>query len=203
VRFHVIDTDGHGIPGVEVWWKDAPEGCFEQERIALDEHGEATQRAGEGRFRVFVEAEGYELVQRDVDVPAEGEVLVEVVLEATRVALQEDEIVILEKVHFAFDSAQIDPRSYKLLDEVAATILRHDLVVEVQGHTDWVGTDAYNIGLSNRRAASVRRYLLDRGVPEDRLQSKGYGESQPIATNETDEGRAQNRRVVFRILPRE
>ena len=88
-----------------------------------------------------------------------------------------------------------------ILDE-AARILgeRPGVRVNVDGHTDWTGTDAYNQGLSERRANSVRDYLASRGVDASRLIASGHGESQPIASNETREGRALNRRVELNVL---
>jgi OOP family OmpA-OmpF porin len=68
----------------------------------------------------------------------------------------------------------------------------------VEGHTDSVGNDDYNLKLSQRRADSVRKYLVDKGVPAARLEAKGYGEAQPVADNKTADGRAQNRRVVLK-----
>jgi outer membrane protein OmpA-like peptidoglycan-associated protein len=70
-----------------------------------------------------------------------------------------------------------------------------DVKVEVAGHTCNIGTDEYNMGLSQRRADAVRNYLISQGIPADRLTAKGYGESQPTADNSTREGRVQNRRV--------
>jgi outer membrane protein OmpA-like peptidoglycan-associated protein len=67
--------------------------------------------------------------------------------------------------------------------------------IEVAGHTDSRGSDAYNIKLSQRRAEAVRDYLISKGIAADRLSAKGYGESQPVADNATDEGRFKNRRV--------
>ena len=75
-----------------------------------------------------------------------------------------------------------------------------DVVVEIEAHTDSTGPEAYNQGLSQRRAESVIRVLTDRfGVPADRLVPRGYGESRPIAGNDTEEGRAANRRVVVSL----
>jgi len=74
------------------------------------------------------------------------------------------------------------------------------VVVEVQGHTDSLGTDAYNLGLSERRSISVKRHLTSRGVNGDRLRPVGYGESAPIADNSTAEGQEENRRVEFRVI---
>jgi OOP family OmpA-OmpF porin len=72
------------------------------------------------------------------------------------------------------------------------------LVVEVAGHTDSVGTDSYNQGLSERRAQAVVNYLVAKGINASRFKARGYGESEPVADNATDEGRAENRRVELR-----
>lgn len=71
--------------------------------------------------------------------------------------------------------------------------------MELSGHTDAKGSDSYNQNLSERRAASVRQYLVGKGIASSRMTSVGHGESQPVATNETDEGRALNRRVELKV----
>jgi len=76
-----------------------------------------------------------------------------------------------------------------------------EMRVEIQGHTDSTGPDAYNQGLSERRASSIKEYLLNKGIDSGRLVVKGYGESDPIASNETLEGRQKNRRVRFKRIP--
>jgi OOP family OmpA-OmpF porin len=76
------------------------------------------------------------------------------------------------------------------------------VVVEVAGHTDSVGSEEYNMGLSDRRANSVKDYLISQGITATRLTARGYGESQPVASNDTDAGRAQNRRVELIVLSR-
>ena len=89
-----------------------------------------------------------------------------------------------------------------MLTEVANNLLRYTEIakVEVQGHTDNVGKDAYNSDLSQRRVDAVMARLIELGVPAERLTAVGYGEGCPIATNATDEGRADNRRVQFIVL---
>ncbi|MGR4068125.1 OmpA family protein [Billgrantia sp. C5P2] len=100
------------------------------------------------------------------------------------------------EVTFAFDSAEIRPGAHQTLDQVATTLRENqNLRVRIEGHTDSVGSDQYNQGLSQRRADSVRDFLVSRGIAEHRMTTRGFGESQPIATNDTDAGRAQNRRV--------
>jgi OOP family OmpA-OmpF porin len=99
-------------------------------------------------------------------------------------------------VNFDFDQSYIRPDDVAKLDQDVATLKQAgDMKVEVAGHTDSIGTDEYNMGLSMRRADAVRMYLIDKGIAPDRLTVRGYGESQPIADNETEAGRFQNRRV--------
>jgi outer membrane protein OmpA-like peptidoglycan-associated protein len=111
-------------------------------------------------------------------------------------------IEILDKVYFKLNAATIERKSYKLLDNVARVILSHpDIgVIRVEGHTDDQGDDASNMDLSQRRAEAVVAYLVKKGVPRERLEAKGYGETVPIADNTTKVGRATNRRVEFKIV---
>jgi outer membrane protein OmpA-like peptidoglycan-associated protein len=105
-------------------------------------------------------------------------------------------------VTFAFDSADINAQFYPVLDKVAATLTEFDkTVIEVAGHTDSVGSADYNQQLSERRANSVSAYLASRGVSKSRVVTVGAGEDHPVASNETEEGRAQNRRVEITIVP--
>jgi len=108
--------------------------------------------------------------------------------------------VTLHGVNFENDSATLMATSRPVLDEVATDLKAHPrLKVELEGHTDSVGSAQYNLGLSQRRADSVREYLISQGVSASQLTSKGYGESKPIATNDTPGGRAGNRRVVMSV----
>ncbi|EPC04322.1 flagellar motor protein MotB [Litchfieldella anticariensis FP35 = DSM 16096] len=106
------------------------------------------------------------------------------------------ESLILRDVNFEFDSAKLTPQAETVLDEVAERLVANPNVrVSIDGHTDSVGSAAYNQDLSQRRAQSVVDYLESRGVEQHRMRAQGFGEEQPIATNETDAGRAENRRV--------
>ena len=118
-----------------------------------------------------------------------------------RVTVTADHIVISEKIQFDFNKATIKAESHGLLDEIVQVFKEnpHIREVEVIGHTDSDGSDRYNKKLSDKRAAAVRQYLVDHGIAEGTLLSKGMGEEQPIASNETDEGKATNRRVEFKI----
>ncbi|MDQ2139749.1 OmpA family protein [Alcaligenaceae bacterium A4P071] len=102
---------------------------------------------------------------------------------------------------FDFDKATLKPEGRQLLDQVAQQAGGIDLeTIIAVGHTDSIGTDAYNQRLSERRAASVKQYLVSRGVDANRVYTEGKGESQPVASNATREGRAQNRRVEIEIV---
>lgn len=106
------------------------------------------------------------------------------------------------EVTFDVDSSAVKPQFRNTLNDVAATLVQYESTyIDVYGHTDSTGSDAYNQTLSERRAQSVSSYLSSRGVQSARLATRGYGESQPVASNTTDDGRAQNRRVEIRIVP--
>lgn len=107
-----------------------------------------------------------------------------------------------ENITFGFDRSDLQPQFYPVLDRVADTLTEYNqTVVEVAGHTDSKGTDAYNQALSERRAASVGNYLMSKGLMRDRFILIGAGESRPIASNDTEAGRAQNRRVEITLVP--
>jgi outer membrane protein OmpA-like peptidoglycan-associated protein len=105
-------------------------------------------------------------------------------------------------VTFAFNDDRVQPQFYPILDQVASTLNQYpQTLVDIVGHADSVGADAYNQSLSERRASSVAGYMLTRQVLRDRLFVAGQGERAPIASNETDQGRALNRRVEIVLRP--
>jgi OOP family OmpA-OmpF porin len=113
------------------------------------------------------------------------------------------DVIVLEDVRFATDSAELISHSEKALDEMVDTLKRYrDLRMEVAGHTDRRGPRRYNLSLSQRRAETVRNYLIAKGISADRLTAKGYGPDKPVADNTTPRGQAANRRVELRILNR-
>jgi outer membrane protein OmpA-like peptidoglycan-associated protein len=112
------------------------------------------------------------------------------------------EIQLLEPIQFETAKSTIKQVSYPILDEVVALLSsRKDLKIGVHGHTDSVGSDEMNLQLSKDRAASCVRYLVAKGIAAGRLQSEGFGETKPVATNDTPEGRAKNRRTEFKVIP--
>jgi len=105
-------------------------------------------------------------------------------------------------VTFAVDSTVISPAFQQTLNQIAESLKTYpDSLIDVYGHTDSTGSDAYNQGLSERRAQSVANYLSMRGVAAARVRSQGFGKQYPVASNDTAEGRALNRRVEIKITP--
>lgn len=110
-------------------------------------------------------------------------------------------VIRLRGVNFDFDRAEIRPAARPILDQAAQRLNQcPGERLQVEGHTDSIGADAYNQDLSERRARAVRDYLVSKGVSGGRISAVGYGESQPISTNDTPEGRFLNRRVEVRFL---
>lgn len=107
-------------------------------------------------------------------------------------------------VRFKFDSYQLTPEAKEALDQLAAQIKdRTNFILEIEGFADWIGKDAYNNQLTQKRADAVRRYLAEQhDIPLFRMHNLGFGEMRPVADNHTREGRAENRRVEVRLLVR-
>lgn len=102
--------------------------------------------------------------------------------------------------YFDFNKATLKPGGEAEIDRVVSSMKENTrLHVLIEGHTDSIGSDAYNMRLSERRADAVRRYMVSEGIDDSRIETKGYGESQPVADNTSKEGRAKNRRVDLTI----
>jgi OOP family OmpA-OmpF porin len=109
-----------------------------------------------------------------------------------------DQTIVVRAVDFEFDSAKLTDPAQQTLDQVAASLARQPtLHIEIRGYTDSQGSADYNLHLSQRRADAVKNYLVGKGVDGDALQARGYGKVDPIASNATAQGRAENRRVAF------
>jgi outer membrane protein OmpA-like peptidoglycan-associated protein len=106
----------------------------------------------------------------------------------------------LNGIQFASGKATILKSSYKILDDIAKTMKDNpEYNLFIKGHTDNVGKADMNLRLSKDRAESVRKYLIDKGIPEDRMHSEGYGDTMPVVPNNTSANRAKNRRVEFEV----
>ena len=161
-----------------------------------DQNGEYTVILTKGRrYAITAEAPGYIFYSDEYAVPEEldeGEEIEKDIL------LREGSTRLL--IYFDYNKAELKPDSYPDLQRAIDFLQRNqDLVVEIAGHTDSIGSDSYNKGLSQRRAESVREYMISNGINRNRLKATGYGEEEPVSDNGTDTGRALNRRVEMRV----
>ena len=119
-----------------------------------------------------------------------------------RVEVRDNKIEIHEKIQFEKAKSRILEESHSLLNEIAEVIQKnpHIKKISIEGHASSEGNDYFNMKLSDDRAKAVRQYLVDKGIEEDKLVAKGFGETKPIADNDTEEGREKNRRVEFNII---
>ena len=122
-----------------------------------------------------------------------------------RVTVTDKKIEITDIVQFETNKSILLPKSEELLNEVATAMKEHAEIklVQIEGHTDKQGSAKLNMKLSDARAKSVRDYLIKQGIAGDRLVPKGFGETVPVADNNSEEGRYKNRRVDFKILKRD
>lgn len=193
----IADSDGDGIPdnldkcpNTPVGQKVGPDGCpLDSDGDGIPDDQDQCPNTPPG---LKVLPDGCAPVG-DCRKPRPGEAV-----DARGCAL--DRRFVLRGVKFEFDSDRLLPESKVILKEVAETLSAYpNIKVDVEGHTDWIGTEAYNLGLSERRAIAVQAFLESNGVQAKRLKPVGYGESSPIDTNDTEEGRENNRRVEFKV----
>jgi len=178
-----LDDDVDGVPDSEDWCVGTPAGT----RVGAN---------GCADWEVPVDCPKKAAPQPVAAAPAPAAAPVP----SSAAAAAEIEKVVLKGVSFEMGSSKLRPEAHAPLRAVAGTMKAHPaLRVEVGGHTDSIGEKGKNQRLSQRRAESVRTFLVSEGVDAARLAAKGYGESQPVDTNETPAGRANNRRVEFRV----
>lgn len=172
-----LDSDGDGVPDSKDWCAGTEAG------VEVDENGCPLDSDGDG---VPDNKDRCPNTAPDTRVDEHG------------CAVVGSKLFTIEGVHFAFDSAELRPGAEQQLQQAVRKLTDNKQAnVAVVGHTDSTGTEAYNKDLSLRRARSVVDYLTSHGIQSHRLKVYGRGESEPIATNETKEGRAKNRRVEF------
>lgn len=153
-----------------------------------------------GNYTVGVTAKGYipaeETLQLNVNEKGTSKVI-----ELKQPKIEKGLVFKLKAINFETGSNQLTTTSYDILNRMAEILLEYpQMVIEVAGHTDNVGNDQANLSLSQKRADAVKAYLIEKGVKASQMKAVGYGETQPVATNDTEEGRLQNRRVMFTVL---
>jgi OmpA-OmpF porin, OOP family len=186
-----LDNDGDGIADINDQCKDKAEDFdgFQDEDGCPDADNDNDQIA-DVLDQCPMEAEDYDNDQDDDGCPEERKL----------VKVEDGQIKLGQQVFFKTDKDTILPVSFPLLDEVAAVLTENMAIkIRIEGHTDNKGKAKYNKKLSQRRAESVRKYLIKRGISADRMTSAGFGMERPIEDNSTEAGRAANRRVEIHI----
>lgn len=203
IEFDLKDPEGNPLTDATLRWNQDPDciGCVPEEKAAIAA-GKLRQMVCPGEHEVFVEKEGFRVVRSTIRAEEGTLQAVAVEMEPTLIDVEDNQILILENVYFDTGSDVIQARSHRLLEEIADTLLASpDLGnIEIHGHTDNVGDPAMNLDLSTRRATAVLMFLMKRGVPGERMVGRGMGETVPVASNDTEEGRESNRRVEFLIV---
>src|SRR5688500_8219546 len=152
-------------------------------------------------YGIAVESKGYLFYSENFDlVKREGFKEYEKIIELEKV--KAGAVLTLRNIFFDFDKSILKDESKAELNRALKVLAEYPTIhIQVEGHTDWIGETSYNQGLSERRANAVYEYLIANGLDKDRIEQViGYGETKPVESNETDEGRAHNRRVEFRIV---
>lgn len=151
-------------------------------------------------YGIAVQREGYLFHSENFNLPADAEYQ-EVTKDIPLKKIEIGNAIVLKNIFFDFDKATLRPESFNELDRLVQLLTENPTIkVEISAHTDSKGSDEYNLKLSQKRAESVVNYLIGKGIAASRLIAKGYGETQPIDTNDTEEGRQNNRRVEFKIV---
>ena len=164
-----------------------------------DKNGKVTVKVREGdKYDIAISPRGYAFYHTSFDLKTDTE-LSEMVVELK--PLNQDTKFELENITFETNSAELNASSYSELTRVIELMATNpNMKIELSAHTDDVGSEAYNLKLSERRSQSVVNYLTDNGIIISRLIPKGYGESEPIAPNDTEENKLKNRRVELKIV---
>lgn len=201
VAGRVVDERG-ALVASDVRIEDA--GTLEKLESVRAPEGEYSAQLEEGRlYRLTPTAKNYIPFPEEVNanVPKGTALTQDLKVMSIDAAVASGAVFRLKNIFFDFDRWDLKPESSREIDQLVALLLEYPSInVEIGAHTDSKGSEGYNLNLSARRAQSVREYLVAQGIGEERLTSKGYGESVPVATNENDEGRALNRRVEFKLV---
>jgi len=188
------------------------EATITYERLADGEDmGTIQSRPGTGEYEIilpmgdvygfFTEVEGYLPISDNLDLTKYDADTKIVNRDLTLVPIEKDASIVLNNLFFDFDKASLKPESFPELDRVIEFLKKNQAVrVGLEGHTDSIGDPAYNMGLSKRRVTSVKQYLINNGLAAERTEIEWFGETKPVETNKTDEGRAKNRRVEMKII---
>jgi outer membrane protein OmpA-like peptidoglycan-associated protein len=186
-RFELIDL-ASGRPVIESW-SDEVSGEY---LVCLP-----TNR----RYALNVSSEWYLFHSENVNLEGENTAIEPVLKDIPMQKIEKGRSVVLENIFYETDKYELKSESMTELRKLINYLNQYpSLNIEIGGHTDNVGTEAYNLELSNKRAESVYNYLVNEGISPERLTSRGYGFASPVASNDSESGRAQNRRTEFKVL---
>ncbi len=204
------DRDGDGIPDRDDRCPDAAgsarfRGCPDRDGDGIPDVDDACpDEPGPQEFKGCPDRDGDGIPDRDDRCPDVKGLPAWQGCPPPEVKVQDTRLELNDRVEFDVDQATLRPEAFPILDAVAKALVAHPEIkkVRIEGHTDNTASADYNLPLSERRAETVLKYLVDHGVAAGRLEAKGYGLTRPIADNATEEGRFQNRRVEFAIIER-
>jgi len=146
------------------------------------------------------EAEGFIPINENIDLRSYTGEFQEINRDLFLVPIEPKAIIVMNNIFFDFDKSELKEESFPELNRILQFLKEADIEIAISGHTDNIGPEEYNMGLSDRRANSVQQYFIKNGIAEERIELKFFGETKPIETNDTREGRSKNRRVEFEIL---
>jgi outer membrane protein OmpA-like peptidoglycan-associated protein len=197
-------TDENNIPlDAQLKWSDIVTNKNMGELRSNPDNGEYMIILPVGsKYSYYAEKTGYYSVSNSIDLTDEKNYnVMEVNIQLVSIKSLEEKSIKLNNIYFDFDKYDLKPESYTELNRVYNFLSDNpDVNIEISAYTDSRGSDEYNLELSQRRAQSVVDYLITKGISADRLLAKGYGKENPVADNETEEGRALNRRVEMKVL---
>jgi outer membrane protein OmpA-like peptidoglycan-associated protein len=151
-------------------------------------------------YGVTVKADGYLFHSENFNIPPDAS-FTEIIKDISMQPIEVGSNIILKNIFFDYNKYDLRPQSKIELENIYSILTAYpSMVIEISGHTDSFGSDAYNQTLSEKRAQAVVDYLINKGIDKNRLVAKGFGKTKNIATNETEEGRQLNRRTEFKIL---
>jgi OmpA-OmpF porin, OOP family len=207
VRGKIVDATTGKPVGAKIIYERLPDGKELGIAQSNPQNGEYEIRLPAGHlYGVRAESEGKISENQNLDLrDVKGDQVIEhkdFNLDPIQVAaVQENITIVLNNVFFDFDKAILKPESFPELNRIAKVMKEKEgMQIEITGHTDAIGTEQYNLGLSERRAKAVVRYITEQGVDLKRISTLFFGESKPADTNDTPEGRRKNRRVEFKIV---
>ena len=201
IRGHVYNSKTNKPLGAEIFYERLPEGLAEMAANSDSISGYYELKLPVGHnYGYLADKPGFYAISANIDLRDITESQV-VEKDLYLVPIEIGQKPVLINIFFEFDKSNLKDESIPELNRLVELLNENPTVkIEIGGHTDSKGSDEYNLNLSDRRARAVHDYLVDHGIDINRLSTRGYGEAVPVDTNETDEGRQNNRRVEYTIL---